>query len=90
MIERTFDARTLARMNLALDRVCRTVVDSESDPQARRPADHQMRAKRQDQRPRAIARLAHSDRPRLSDNNVSPPDERRSCPSLPGLGHHVA
>jgi hypothetical protein len=38
MIEETFDSRTLARMNLALDRVCRTVVGGEAHSVRKRVA----------------------------------------------------
>jgi hypothetical protein len=95
MIERTFDARALARMNLALDRVCRTIVDGETHPIRKRVARRIIKCARSGRTGveeltaaghRAIARLARSDRPRSSDSSVSPPDERRSCPSHPGSG----
>ncbi|HTO67632.1 MAG TPA: hypothetical protein VMM15_40955 [Bradyrhizobium sp.] len=38
MIEGTFDSRTLARMKLALDRVCRTVVGGEAHSVRKRVA----------------------------------------------------
>jgi hypothetical protein len=38
MIEQTFDSRTLARMNLALDRVCRTVAGGEAHSVRKRVA----------------------------------------------------
>jgi hypothetical protein len=38
MIEGTFDSRTLARMNLALDRVCQTVVGGEAHSVRKRVA----------------------------------------------------
>ncbi len=75
MIEGTFDSRTLARMNLALDRVCRAVVDGEAHAVRKRVARRIIKCARSgkttveeltDAGERAVMRFARSQRPRLS------------------------
>jgi predicted MarR family transcription regulator len=75
VIEGTFDARTLARMNLALDRVCQTIADGETHAVRKRVARRIIKCARRGKTSveeltsagqRAIARFARSDQSRLS------------------------
>jgi hypothetical protein len=79
MIEGTFDARTLARMNLALDRVCKTIVDGEAHSVRKRVARRIIKCARRGKTSvedltsagqRAVTRLARSDHRRLSGSGV--------------------
>jgi len=76
MIEGTFDSRTLARMNLALDRVCQTVVDGQAHSVRKQVARRIIKCARSGKTTveeltnageRAVIRLSRSQRPRLSD-----------------------
>jgi len=75
MIEGTFDSRTLARMNLALDRVCQTVVGGEAHSVRKRVARRIIKCARSGKTTveeltnageRAVMRFSRSHRPRLS------------------------
>ena len=76
MIEGTFDQRTLARMNLALERVCQTVVGGETHSVRKRVARRIVKCARTGKTSvdeltmagqRAVSRFARSDTFRLSD-----------------------
>jgi hypothetical protein len=76
MIEETFDSRTIARMNLALDCVCQTVVGGEAHSVRKRVARRIIKCARSGKTTveelmtageRAVIRFARSRRPSLSD-----------------------
>jgi hypothetical protein len=80
MIEGTFDARTVARMNLALDQVCKTIVDGEAHSVRKRIARQIIKCARRGKTSieeltsagqRAGARLTRSDHARLSDSGAT-------------------
>ena len=76
MIEGTFDSRTLARMNLALDQVCQTVAGGEAHSVRKRVARRIIKCARSGKTSveeltnagqRAVIRFARSESPCLSD-----------------------
>ena len=89
MIVGTFDSRTLARMNLALDRVCKTVIGGEAHSVRKRVARRIIKCARSGKTSvdelttagqRAVVRFARSDQSRLS--SAGPTAERAVTESL--------